>query len=65
MFKLPVSESRNSNCDRNEIGSSINANQLVYASMNKHVKENDKLSNKQTKVYQVKCIYTYDYYSLL
>ena len=46
MFKLPVSESRNSNCDRHEIGSSINANQLVYASMNKYVKENDKLSVK-------------------
>jgi len=40
--------------EKNEIGSSISANQLVYSSIDKIIKENDK-NNKAIKLYQIKC----------
>ena len=41
--------------ERHEIGNSISANQLVYASMQKYIKENDKAGNKVIKLFQLKC----------
>jgi hypothetical protein len=40
--------------EKNEIGSSISANHLVYSSIDKIIKENEK-NNKTIKLYQIKC----------
>jgi len=49
MFKL-----NDSSGDRYEIGSSITANQLSYASLHKYIKENDKFGNRVIRMYQLK-----------
>ncbi len=51
--------------ERHEIGNSISANQLVYASMHKYIKENDKAENKVIKLFQLKCKRCFLFYYII
>jgi hypothetical protein len=50
MFKL-----NDSSGERHEIGSSITANQLSYASLHKYIREHDKTESKLIRMHQLKC----------
>lgn len=54
MFKL-----NDSSGERHEIGTSITANQLSYASLHKYIIEHDKTETKLIRMHQLKCNYKF------